>query len=56
MKRSPGADASWFPIFKIVVELAALGLCTWAMTAERKRGRVLTGSVKPPEPAPPAAA
>ena len=55
MKRSPSATASWFPILKIVVELSALGLCTWAMTVERNRGRVLTGGTTAPEAAPPAA-
>jgi len=52
------ATKSWFPIFKIVIELAALGLCSWAMSAERNRGRVLTGGTTPPavpDIAPPAA-
>jgi hypothetical protein len=55
MKRDPAANSGWFPVLKIVIELAALGLATWAMTAERNRGRVLTGGTTPPDAAPPAA-
>jgi len=53
MKRSPEkTGASWFPIFQIVIELAALGLCSWAMAQDRNRGRVLTGGTTPPAPMP----
>jgi hypothetical protein len=56
MKSDPAsAPKSWFPVLKIVIELAALGLATWAMTAERNRGRVLTGGTTPPDTVPPAA-
>jgi hypothetical protein len=51
---SASATKSWIPIFKIVIELAALGLCSWAMSVERNRGRVLTGGTTPPA-VPPAA-
>jgi hypothetical protein len=55
MKSDPAsAPKSWFPVFKIVIELAALGLCSWAMSAERNRGRVLTGGTTPPDAAKPA--
>jgi len=54
MKRDPAANSGWFPVLKIVIELAALGLATWAMTVERNPGRVLTGGTTSPEPAPPA--
>jgi hypothetical protein len=48
MKRSPGTSSAWIPLLGIVVQMAALGLCSWAMASARNRGREL--------PAPPPAA
>ena len=61
MEKSPDDPAAkgslWFPLFGNVVILAALGLCTWAMTQARNKGRELPGGTTPPAPpAPPAAA
>jgi hypothetical protein len=52
----PGAKATvWFPLFGNIVILAALGLCTWAMTQARTKGRELPGGTTPPTPTPPPA-
>jgi hypothetical protein len=56
MKRSPSKVTAWLPVFQTVIELAALGLCTWAMTAARNRGRELPGGTTPPSVPPPAGA
>ncbi len=56
MKRRPSKVTAWLPVFQTVIELAALGLCTWAMTAARNRGRELPGGTTPPSVPPPAGA
>jgi hypothetical protein len=51
-----GTKGLWFPLFGNVLILAALGLCTWAMTQARNKGRELPGGTTPaPDSAPPAA-
>ena len=43
MERSP----AWVSVLKIVLPLAALGLCSWAMDSARNRGRELPGGKEP---------
>jgi hypothetical protein len=52
MERSP----AWVAVLKMVLPLAALGLCSWAMDSARNRGRELPGGKEPPPSAPPPAA
>ncbi len=49
MKRSP-TNPVWVSLVGIVVQMAALGLCSWAMESARNRGRELPGSTAPPHP------
>jgi hypothetical protein len=49
MERSP----AWLALMKVVLPLAALGLCSWAMDAARNRGRELPGGKEPPQPSVP---
>jgi hypothetical protein len=48
-----GTKGVWFPLFGNVLILAALGLCTWAMTQARNKGRELPGGTTPPVAPPP---
>jgi hypothetical protein len=50
MKRDLGS-VNWMPVLGVLVQMAALGLCSWAMTSARNRGRELPGG-KDPAPAP----
>ena len=43
MERSP----LWVAVLKMVLPLAALRLCYWAMDAARNRGRELPGGKEP---------
>jgi hypothetical protein len=46
MERTP----AWVAVLKMVLPLAALGLCSWAMDSARNRGRELPGGKEPPQP------
>jgi hypothetical protein len=52
MERSP----AWVAVLKVVLPLAALSLCSWAMDAARNRGRELPGGKEPPPVTPGATA
>jgi hypothetical protein len=52
MKPNPG-NAKWSPLFAVIIQMAALGLCSWAMSAARNRGRELPGGTTPPAATPP---
>jgi hypothetical protein len=42
------------PLLGVVVQMAALGLLSWAMDSARRKGRELPGGTTPPvTPAPP---
>ena len=58
MKRSPGdpGNTAWVPLLGVIVQMAALALCSWAMSSARTRGRQLAGGTLPAPPVPPAAA
>ena len=48
-----GAKSSiMFPLFQKVLILAALGLCTWAMSQAKNKGRELPGGTTPPPAGP----
>jgi hypothetical protein len=44
MKQSP----MWVSLLSVVLPVAALGLCSWAMDQARKRGRELPGGTNTP--------
>ncbi len=46
MKRDLG-QVDWMPLLGVLVQMAALGLCSWAMTAAKNRGRELPGGTGP---------
>ncbi len=53
MKRESGSPA-WMPLLGVVVQMAALGLLSWAMDSARRKGRELPGGTTPPAaPMPP---
>lgn len=45
MKPSP----PWISLLAVVVQVAGLGLCVWAMESSMKRGNVLTGGTAVPD-------
>ena len=49
MKRGPG-NSAWYPLLGVIVQMAALGLCSWAMASARNRGRELSGGTSPAAP------
>ncbi len=51
MKREPGSP-TWMPLLGAIVQMAALGLLSWAMDSARRKGRELPGG-KTPAPAAP---
>ncbi len=50
------ARPAWVSVLSLVLPIAALGLCTWAMDSARNRGRELPGGKEPPAPSEPAGA
>lgn len=52
MKRETGS-ATWMPLLSVVVQMAALGLLSWAMDSARRKGRELPGGTTPPAPSVP---
>ncbi len=48
MSKSP----AWVTILGMVLPIAALGLCSWAMESAKNRGRELPGGKDPAAPAP----
>jgi hypothetical protein len=41
------SSMNWAPLLGVLVQMAALGLCSWAMTSARNRGRELPGGKDP---------
>ena len=47
MNKSP----AWVAVLALILPIAALGLCSWAMESAKNRGRELPGGKAAPEPA-----
>jgi hypothetical protein len=50
MNKSP----AWVSILSLILPIAALGLCSWAMESAKNRGRELPGAKQEPALGPPA--